>query len=296
MDNIAQDAGSRYPSMINHEGGSGSKGNKCGHQPDCLREFVPPEKHRPRPKIIQRAIEQVETYFGNPNLLPTLNNANDSQRQQRSERREACIGVLSVLLHYLDLVTMRVAIPYDDGQVQGITMERIADLLGIGLKRAERAVHDLKRAGITEVFPIALEVAPDEYIGVAAIRTIPTSLFDLLGIGQWLKNERRKAYERQQKRARSQKPTEKAKGSLDMIIRSINAKTSSVLGAVMLRDKDQDQGKRTESKVETQIDSRLAAEIMLSSEYAALQDAHPELGIREVYNLCLETYDPRGPP
>jgi hypothetical protein len=74
-----------------------------------------------------------------------LNLANGKDSQQRSERREGC------LIHYLDLLTLRVGIPQDDGSFGGIGLEWIAELSGMGLRRVERATHDLVAAGIVVV-------------------------------------------------------------------------------------------------------------------------------------------------
>ena len=81
-------------------------GNNCGHIPENPRWFNPPEQHT-RPHIIKKAIAGIQAYYANPTLLiPSLNFANGSDRQQRSERREGCLSVLGCLLHYLDLASM----------------------------------------------------------------------------------------------------------------------------------------------------------------------------------------------
>nr|VFJ69002.1 MAG: hypothetical protein BECKDK2373B_GA0170837_12305 [Candidatus Kentron sp. DK] len=108
-------------------------GNRCGHDPSCSRVFAPPVEHKPRPPILKRITERLSGYFQRPNLIPSLNAVNGSSRRQRSERREACILVMDVLIHYLDLVKLIVGIPQEDGGIRGITMERIAELAGLGV-------------------------------------------------------------------------------------------------------------------------------------------------------------------
>ncbi|POZ50679.1 replication protein RepA [Methylovulum psychrotolerans] len=171
-------------------------GNKCGHNPASPRYFSPPEKHAPRPKLLPVAIIRVTVYFSDPSILPTLNAANGSERQQRSERRESCIAILSCILHYMDLITLRVGIPQADGSMQGLTMPYLAELSGLGERRAERAIHDLKAAGIITVHPICEKVSDTVYKGVAAIRTVSMKLFVILGLDAWLNHERRRAVER----------------------------------------------------------------------------------------------------
>ena len=71
------------------------KGNNCGHIPDKPRWFAPPEKHANRPGILRRIIQSIRDYYARPGeILPGLNAVNESDRQQRSERREACVAIL----------------------------------------------------------------------------------------------------------------------------------------------------------------------------------------------------------
>jgi hypothetical protein len=172
-------------------------GNGCDHHPTCPRWFSPPESHKERPRILCKLSENIRAYYHDPErILPSLNLANGSDRRQRSERREACLQVLSCLTHYLDLVTLRVGIPGEGGSFCGISMNRIAALCGIGLRRAERAIHDLVAAGITTVHPIATASGPAEYTGYSAIRTLSESLFKAFGLSKWLRHERDKVHYR----------------------------------------------------------------------------------------------------
>jgi hypothetical protein len=173
-----------------------TSGNKCGHRPDAPRFFAPPEKHALRPSVLRTTIGKLCRYFSDPKLFPTLNAANGSNRQQRSERREACVAILSCILHYTDLVTLRVAIPQADGTTAGLTMPYLAKLSGLGERRAERAIHDLKTAGIITVHPICVKLTETVYKGLAAIRTVSRHLFTALGLHNWLRHEQRKAKER----------------------------------------------------------------------------------------------------
>ena len=96
-------------------------GNNCGHKSNSPRWFEPPPKHT-RPKIISKLIGEIQQYYSAPtSTIPSLNLANGSNRQQRSERREACVSVLGCLVHYLDLATLRVGIPQPDKSFNGIS-------------------------------------------------------------------------------------------------------------------------------------------------------------------------------
>ena len=189
----------------NHNSTSGKLGNKCGHDPSAPRHFEPPKQHANRPAVLKRAIEAVRAYFNAPQTLPSLNAANESDRRQRSERRESCCALLGAILHYTDLVTLRVGIPQPDGSMAGLTMPFLARLAGIGERRAERAIHDLKAAGIITVRTVCEKIGEDAYKGYAAIRTVSRDLFEAVGLGRWLAHERRKATERRNQR------TEKAR-------------------------------------------------------------------------------------
>ncbi|MBE0437960.1 MAG: replication protein RepA, partial [Methylomicrobium sp.] len=186
-------------------------GNKCGHRPDCPRWFEPPPKHT-RPKIIEKIIGEIRRYYAEPaSSIPSLNLANGSDRQQRSERREACLSVLGCLLHYLDLATLRVGIPQTDSSFSGISMPFIAEKTGLTPKRAERAVSDLVKAGLVTVHPLCEKISDTVYKGYAAIRTISAKLFTIFGMGGRLRYERERASARQKKRSRKQEQKDKAK-------------------------------------------------------------------------------------
>jgi hypothetical protein len=103
-------------------------------------------------------------------------------------------------LHYTDLVTLRVGIPQPDDSMAGLTMPFLADLSGLGERRAERAIADLKKAGIITVHSICQQLDDSTYKGFAAIRTVCKHLFTALGLSAWLEHERRKAQERKVKR------------------------------------------------------------------------------------------------
>lgn len=190
-------------------------GNNCGHTPDLPRWFEPPKQHT-RPKLIEKAIQEIRRYYSEPaSTIPSLNLANGSDRQQRSERREACLSVLGCLLHYLDLATLRVGIPQNDSSFQGISMPFIAEKAELNLKRAERAVRDLIKAGLITVHPLCKKLSDTLYKGYAAIRTVSAKLFTIFGMAGRLRFERDKASARLKKKTRKHETKNKAK--IDLI-------------------------------------------------------------------------------
>ncbi|MCP5449744.1 MAG: replication protein RepA [Gammaproteobacteria bacterium] len=179
-------------------------GNRCGHDPATPRWFEPPPQHAARPKILLQLQERVRAYFDDPKVLPSLNAANGSPRQQRSERREACLDLLGALVHYLDLATLRVGIPQADGTLQGLSLAFLAEKAGLGRRRAERACRDLRRAGLVNIHPRAQKTEDGHYRGLPAIRGVPEALFQVFGLSKWLQHERDKAVKRRRRDRRRQ--------------------------------------------------------------------------------------------
>ena len=209
-------------------------GNKCGHLPTEPRWFEAPEKHT-RPHIIKKLISSIQDYYKEPAAtLPFLNIANGSDRQQRSERREACISVLGCLVHYLDLATLRVGIPHADQTFQGIKMSFIAERCDLTLRRTERAVADLVKSGLLTIHPLCEKLEDAIYKGYAAIRTINQKIFTIFGLGGRLKYERDKAAARVRKKERKSLNSAKAKIEI-MIDAQINQTSEGNTPAEELR-------------------------------------------------------------
>jgi hypothetical protein len=199
-------------------------GNRCGHNPLSPRSFEPPQSHKPRPAILRKLTEKLASYYDYPaKVLPSLNLANGKDSQQRSERREACLQLLSCLVHFLDVLTLRVGIPQENGTFSGLTLPYLARLSALELRRAERACHDLAASGILGVHPIAREKSPREFSGLPAIRTISKALFRSFGLGHWLKHERDKA----SKRVRNQPPKEEPMGRMQLALKAAATKPTS---------------------------------------------------------------------
>lgn len=129
-------------------------GNFCGHDPRNPRfTLTRPAKTGKGgiPRVLTLCTERLQAYYDNPRkLIPSLDLANGSERQQRSERWEACILLLTVLLKYTDLASLRVGIPTTDGFLS-LTVDYIAKQTGMTLKRVERALADLKTSGLVSI-------------------------------------------------------------------------------------------------------------------------------------------------
>lgn len=205
-----------------------SGGNYCGHNPEsprlCLttpiKRALDPEFQSIRerswanvggnlpkgglPIVITDLIERIPQYYGRPRkVLPSLDLAKNvtrqpelfSNRQQRSERREACIVVLAAILRFTDLATLLVGVPTAKGFVN-LTFKQLAKHTHLGAKRFERAITDIKNAGIITIAQRSEKNNDGEWRGLAAIKAVNKKLFDAFGLGQKLDNERDKASKR----------------------------------------------------------------------------------------------------
>jgi len=133
-------------------------------------------------------------------LIPSLNLANGSSRQQRSCRRQACVRVLTVLLKYTDLASLRVGFPTADGFVN-MTMSYLVNETGLTPRRAERAIRDLKRAQLVSITQPRELKANGDYKGLPAVRCISRDLFGIFNLLPMLKREQAKAVKRLRRKA-----------------------------------------------------------------------------------------------
>lgn len=174
-------------------------GNYCSHDPDnpVLTLAKPALVGKGGiPRILTLCMERLDAYFTRPKkVIPSLNLANGSTRKQRSERRESCILLLKALIKRVDLVSLRVGIPTAEG-FSCYTLDYVALDTGVALRRIERAMHDLKAAGIITVSQPREQQSDGSWKGLAAVKTISKHLFGLLGLAEMLKKERDKASKR----------------------------------------------------------------------------------------------------
>lgn len=186
-------------------------GNRCGHDPanPLLTPLRPAgENGKKPPLLLRRMAERLKDYFKNPNRIPSLNLANGSMRRQRSERRESCVRVLTVLVKFLNIENLCVCIPQRDPVTGAVfyatlTAELIAAHTGFPLRRVTRALSDLRKAGILTSSQPRKRNADGSYTGLPALRAISKELFTAFGLGSMLAKERAK-----RKRPRTQKERE----------------------------------------------------------------------------------------
>lgn len=234
-------------------------GNFCGHDPAAPRLDLRSSTDKQRPKILRALQERIRYYFCNPACLPSLNAANQSTRQQRSERREACLLALSVILEFLDLASLRCGVPTSTG-FMSLTVEYLCGFTGMSQRRMERALADLKRANIVTIAQPRQLQADGSWRGMAAVKAVSQHLFTAFGLTEWLKYERERATKRLAKKA------SKAGGTLTQW-----ARTHLVIGGRNDRAANKSSSRPDRTRIDPQTWSKARTELAI-----ALQLQHPD--------------------
>lgn len=191
-------------------------GNYCGHIPQdpdfaILRPVSVGRGGHPR--ILTKLLDRVTQYYASPRLrIPSLDQANGSTRQQRSERREACLRLLGAIIRNTDLSSLRIGQPTAEGFINyGVRF--LAVEARLGYRRAERAFQDLVSAGLINTS----EKQPRQYLengecrGLNKPKLVSPLLFSIFGLGNWLAFEKKKKTNQLKRKAeelsKSGKPT-----------------------------------------------------------------------------------------
>ena len=155
----------------------------CEHLPDAPKFFERPSHHKRTYDVLHRACERLKEYYFDPrdNWLPNLEFARDSNRQTRSERREAIAAVGQVMANYVDMASLKVAFWKKEGSYP-ISVELLAKLAKLSRRRCERALSDMKRAGYLE-FEYRVKTLSDGTLQpMVAIKKLAKLFFYHLGI------------------------------------------------------------------------------------------------------------------
>lgn len=188
-------------------------GNRCGHHPKLPRFLIEKDPfevaegesfgddgtgQKRRSRIQYKLIKKIQSYYKNTSVIPMLNGINGSTRQQRSERREACVALLEAMVHSMDLVSLRIGYPGQRGSDDFIyrTMEYLSEKAQISYSRAKRALKDLKSCGILSVKRKCVKNPDKTYTGLASTKCFSKAFMSLLGFNKWLSKERKKAGQR----------------------------------------------------------------------------------------------------
>lgn len=153
------------------------------------------------PRVLTLLSERVRGYYYQPGrVLPSLNFANGSQRQMRSERRDACLLLLGAIIRHVDLVSLRVGFPTKEGFLS-LTLPYLARQSGMPQRRAERALRDLKAANLITVSQPRQLMDDGTWRGLSAVKAVSKHLFAAFGLQTALKWARGHATKRLKKKA-----------------------------------------------------------------------------------------------
>ena len=156
---------------------------KSNHDRLAPQFYERPEHHKRTYDVLHFACERLKEYYFQPrdNWLPNLEFARDSNRQTRSERREAIAAVGQVMANYVDMATLKIAFWKKEGSYP-ISVELLAKLANLSRRRCERALADMKRAGYLE-FEYRVKTLSDGTLQpMVAIKKLAKLFFYHLGI------------------------------------------------------------------------------------------------------------------
>ena len=208
-------------------------GNFCGHDPIQpafgLTKLVRKGKGG-IPLVLTTCMERIPDYYNNPRLyIPSLDLANDSDRRQRSERRESCVRTLIALLNHTDVTSLRVGFPTAEGFIN-LRFSKIVALTGMNKRRVSRAVHDLKAAGLLTVAQAREKSKDGTWKGLVAVKAVSKQLFSMFGLSEMLKFERKKASKKQKLKTQLLQDEKSLKASVNT--RTGKARFSTFMGSM----------------------------------------------------------------
>ncbi|MCL1915621.1 MAG: hypothetical protein FWG17_02780 [Desulfovibrionaceae bacterium] len=150
------------------------------------------------PRLLSLAAERAKEWYRHPQKCHVLNKGN---RRTRSERREAYQIIIETMLSFLDLASLCLGTPTLDNGFVDVDMNALVSASGMSQRRCERAIADLKEAGLVEVRQPRKINEHGDYVGLRAIRVIREAFFEFLNLGPMLKQERVRATERLRRKA-----------------------------------------------------------------------------------------------
>ncbi len=173
-------------------------GNFCGHDPKAPHFILRTNPHttdekvddlgdKRRSAILYEIADKVRGYFKNPALIPNFNIANHDRRktnrQRNSSRREALVNLTIAMVMSMDLSSLRVGCPTDNGFI-GRSIKWLAKKAQLSYSRTKRAMADLNDSGILASFQYREVIDKEKklYKFYVASRAFSTAFFESLGI------------------------------------------------------------------------------------------------------------------
>ena len=165
-----------------------SGGNFCEHNPQYPNLNLKKTPKRDKgglPPVLIKAFDRSETYYHQPETLPSLNHLEGNPRQARSERREAEVLTLKCIITHTDLISLRVGIPMGEC-FTNLPIRTIIKETGMSAIRVHRAISGIKRSGILETIEVRKKLKDGSWISEPAIKKVSPYFFGALGLGQQL--------------------------------------------------------------------------------------------------------------
>jgi hypothetical protein len=154
--------------------------NFCDHHPNNMRGFDRPSEHKKRYQAIEECIEKLNQALETPRQI--LKNLFYPQKKKRSQRREAIVRVLQVMLHYMDMESFQVGFLNDKLEFIRFDLKKIAQYAKINFSRAKRAIKDIECAGYIKIQEQYETLADGSKRALAAIKTFTRKFFREIGI------------------------------------------------------------------------------------------------------------------
>lgn len=108
--------------------------------------------------------------------------------------------MIDAILEYTDLVSLRCGVPTATG-FMSLTLDYLVQYTGLNMRRAERALADLKKANLLTVSQPRQLLEDGSWRGLAAVKAVSALLFTTFGLHERLKHERDRAAKRLAKKA-----------------------------------------------------------------------------------------------
>ena len=205
-------------------------GNRCGHKPDgstlgVAKSLVTGEQGA-QPKLLQMSCEVIDSMFHNPQKFLKSIFFRD-KRQVRSEFREAICKVLKTIMKFVDLATLRIAVPDENGALKNITLGVIAQHAGLSLGRCTKAWEYLQERGLARSQK-QYEVVEGQKRGLASFKWLALEFFESIGLGSWFSSDRKKRVElaktrkhRAELKKQKKKPSKPAAAEQKMLLKGV---------------------------------------------------------------------------
>ena len=144
---------------------------------------VHPRVIKRRPAVLDRAIDRCEVVYRKAKkFFRKLATSHVDGRQVRSERRESIAAVSQVLLHYLELSTLKVGFYVGLNKFIHLDIEYIAKKANLSFSRAKRAITALAEAGYIKTTRQYKKKEDGTFDGEPSIREIAIQFFIDLGV------------------------------------------------------------------------------------------------------------------